>query len=49
MSKPCSRFLVDSWWEQAECKADLEPVSGMKWHSLTRKFAADLKDVPLPD
>ena len=48
-SKPCSRFLVNSWWEQAERKAGLEPVQGLRWHSLRRKFATDLKDVPLPD
>ena len=48
-SKPCSRFLVNSWWEQAELKAGLEVVPGLRWHSLRRKFATDLKDVPLPD
>ena len=48
-SKPCSRFLVNSWWGKAEQRAGLEAVPGMRWHSLRRKFATDLKDVPLPD
>ena len=49
MSKPCSSFLVISWWEKAEGRAGLETVPGMRWHSLRRKFATDLKEVPLPD
>ena len=48
-STPCSRFLVNSWWEQAELKAGLDAVPGLRWHSLRRKFATDLKNVPLPD
>ena len=32
-----------------ERKAGLEAVPGLRWHSLRRKFATDLKDVPLPD
>ena len=48
-STPCSRLQVNSWWEKAELKAGLDAVPGMKWHSLRRKFATDLKDVPLPD
>ena len=48
-SRPCSRFLVNSWWEKAERRAALDPLPGLRWHSLRRKFATNLKDVPLPD
>ena len=48
-SKPCSRYLVNKWWEKAEKRAKLDPIRGLRWHSLRRKFATDLKGVPLPD
>jgi integrase len=48
-SKPCSRDLVRAWWYRAERKAGLERIRGLGWHGLRRKFATDLKDVPLVD
>ena len=40
---PQARF----WWKQAERLAGLEPKRGRGWHSLRRKFASDLMDLPL--
>ena len=52
---PASRdpsVFVTSWmlgdkWRQAERLAGLEPKRGRGWHSLRRKFASDLMDLPL--
>ncbi|MDE0357221.1 MAG: site-specific integrase [Gammaproteobacteria bacterium] len=35
------------WWKKAERLAGLEPKRGRGWHSLRRKFASDLMDLPL--
>ena len=35
------------WWKKAETLAGLEPRRGRGWHSLRRKFASDLMDLPL--
>lgn len=48
-SKPISRHLVRDWWYQAEELAGLDHIPGLGWHSLRRKFATELKDVPLKD
>ena len=40
---PVARF----WWKRAERLAGLEPKRGRGWHSLRRKFASDLMDLPL--
>ncbi|MCY4646402.1 MAG: tyrosine-type recombinase/integrase [Gammaproteobacteria bacterium] len=40
---PQARF----WWKRAERLAGLEPKRGRGWHSLRRKFASDLMDLPL--
>lgn len=48
-AQPCSRHLFRDWWEQLERLAKLEHEAGRGWHSLRRKFATELKDVPLPD
>ena len=42
-----SRSLAHDWWVRAEVAAGLEPKRGRGWHSLRRKFATDLMDVPL--
>jgi integrase len=42
-----SRYLTRDWWKRAEGKAGLEPRPGRGWHSLRRKFASDLKGIPL--
>ena len=40
---PQARF----WWKRAERLAGLAPKRGRGWHSLRRKFASDLMDLPL--
>jgi len=41
------RAAAHMWWKQAETLAGLEPKRGRGWHSLRRKFASDLMDLPL--
>jgi len=48
-SAPCSRHLFRDWWERAQELAGLKKEPGRGWHSLRRKFATDLKHVPLRD
>ncbi|WP_420439634.1 hypothetical protein [Candidatus Palauibacter sp.] len=35
------------WWQRAEQLAGPAPERGRGWHSLRRKFASDLMDLPL--
>ena len=42
-----SRSLARDWWRKAVKLAGLEPKRGRGWHSLRRKFASDLMDLPL--
>ena len=46
-SQCAGRTLVGYWWRKAERLAALEPKRGRGWHSLRRKFASDLMNVPL--
>lgn len=48
-SKPVSRHLLRDWWRRAKDLADLEHVDGLGWHGLRRKFAYELREVPLKD
>ncbi len=41
------RATAQKWWKQAETLAGLEPKLRRGWHSLRRKFASDLMDLPL--
>ena len=41
------RLGVPVFWCRAETRAGLEPKRGRGWHSLRRKFATDLMDLPL--
>ena len=41
------RWMLDDRWRKAERLARLEPKRGRGWHSLRRKFASDLMDLPL--
>ena len=41
------RWMLDDRWRKAERLAGLEPKRGRGWHSLRRKFASDLMDLPL--
>ncbi|MDE0357883.1 MAG: tyrosine-type recombinase/integrase [Gammaproteobacteria bacterium] len=42
-----SEWCVRDWWRKAADRAGLEPKHGRGWHSLRRKFASDLMDLPL--
>ena len=46
-SRCVGRSLVGFWWKKAQKLAALEPKRGRGWHSLRRKFASDLMNVPL--
>jgi integrase len=46
---PASRHLMRQWWERAERRAGLRHKDGRGWHCLRRKFATDLKGIPLVD
>ena len=46
-SRCVGRSLVGYWWKKAQTLAGLEPKRGRGWHSLRRKFASDLMNVPL--
>jgi integrase len=48
-SRASSRHLVKNWWYRAEKAAELDHVKGLGWHSLRRKFATELKEIPLKD
>ena len=41
------RTAAHKWWKKAETRAGLEPKPWRGWHSLRRKFASDLMDLPL--
>ena len=42
-----SRVCAFQWWRKAQTLAGLEPKPRRGWHSLRRKFASDLMDLPL--
>jgi integrase len=44
-----SRHLLRDWWQRLEQLAGLDPEPRRGWYSLRRKFATELKDVPLVD
>ena len=46
-SKCVRPWMLDDRWRKAERLAGLEPKRGRGWHSLRRKFASDLMDLPL--
>jgi len=48
-SRPCSRHVLRDWWSLGVKKAKLPPIRRRGWHSLRRKFATELKGVPLKD
>ncbi len=41
------RVSAYRWWTKAQSLAGLDPKRGRSWHSLRRKFASDLMDLPL--
>jgi len=46
---PRSRYTFAEWWEKAETLAGLTEEPRCGWHSLRRKFATELKHIPLVD
>jgi integrase len=46
-TQPASRYLMRDWWKKAEKRAALPRKKGRGYHSLRRKFASDLKGIPL--
>ena len=48
-SNPCSRHLFRTWWRRGEKLAEIPRQALLGWHSLRRKFATELKEVPLKD
>ena len=46
-TKCTSRVCAYQWWKRGQSLAGLEPKRGRGWHSLRRKFASDLMDLPL--
>lgn len=48
-SKPLCRRTLSKWWKATESEAGLAPVKGRGLHSLRRKFATELKPMPLRD
>lgn len=46
---PCSRYQLEKWWRRAERLAGLKHEPGRGYHALRRKFATELKHVPLKD
>jgi len=48
-SSPCRRDLMTKWWDRAVRLAELPSQERRGWHSVRRKFATELKAVPLVD
>jgi integrase len=48
-SKPCSRHLARDLFERLRDRAQLPKGQRYGWHSLRRKFASELKAIPLKD
>jgi integrase len=47
--RPCPKGTLDKWFDEAAERAGLTLPAKSGWHSLRRKFATELKDVPLRD
>ncbi len=45
----CSRYQLEKWWRRAERLAGIAHEQGRSFHALRRKFATELKHVPLKD
>jgi len=48
-SRPCSQNIMRDWWREGEALAKVKHQPGQGWHSLRRKFATEMKHVPLKD
>lgn len=49
LSEPRSRHAFNEWWQRGVELAGLPAVARRGWHSLRRKFATELKSIPLTD
>jgi integrase len=47
-ARACSRYQLERWWRRAERLAGIVQP-GRSFHALRRKFATELKHVPLKD
>lgn len=47
--RPCNRSIMSTWFRRAARLAKLELPPKVGFHSLRRKFATELKHIPLPD
>ena len=47
VTRGIGRVSTHKWWTKAQTLAGLDPKPGRGWHSLRRKFATDLMDLPL--
>lgn len=48
-ARPCGRSIMSRWFRRAAERATLALPAKVGFHSLRRKFATELKHVPLPD
>jgi integrase len=48
-TQPVRRELIDHWWTRAEALAEVTHVRGRGMHSLRRKFATELRHLPMKD
>ena len=48
-ARPCPKGTLDKWFAEAARRAKVELPRGARWHGLRRKFATELKDLPLKD
>ncbi len=46
---PCDRWIMSTWFRRAIALAGVKVPPRTGFHALRRKFATELKDVPLPD
>ncbi len=46
---PCPKGTLDKWFAEATRHAGVSLPQHARWHSLRRKFATELKDLPLKD
>ena len=47
--RPCNRAFMSTWFRSAIALSGVSVAPRTGFHSLRRKFATELKDVPLPD
>ena len=46
---PCPKGTLDKWFDETAEAAGVKLAAQSGWHSLRRKFATEMKDVPLKD